>query len=199
VIETFVERQVHRLNWGCDQTVQPGWINSDIKQGSHIDITCDIRLGLPLESNSIDYAVSVHALQEIAYDDVVPVLRELHRVLKPDGVLRLVLPDIDKAIEAYSHGADAFYIAPAGVGPGPSCAGIPDVDMRSLGGKFILQLIWYGYTRTLFNHDFVEELLYRAGFGRVEHVAFGFTSSLFREITELDSRENESLLVEAYY
>ena len=90
---------VRRLNWGCGTRPEPGWINSDRKQGPGIDISCDIREGLPLADGSIDYAVSIHALPEVPYPDLVPVLEELHRVLKPGGVLRLGLPNLERAID----------------------------------------------------------------------------------------------------
>ena len=50
------------------------------------------------------YAVSIHGLQDLPYPDVVPVLRELRRVVRPGGVLRLGLPDLDRSIEAYRRG-----------------------------------------------------------------------------------------------
>jgi SAM-dependent methyltransferase len=91
VEELMREATIKRLNWGCGASGEPGWINSDQKAGPGIDISCDIRNGLPLESDSIDYIVSVHALHEVPYPDLVSVLQELHRVLKPKGVLRLSL------------------------------------------------------------------------------------------------------------
>jgi predicted SAM-dependent methyltransferase len=57
--------EIRRLNWGCDSDIRPGWINSDIKEGPGIDISCDILDGLPLESDSLDYIVSIHALPMI--------------------------------------------------------------------------------------------------------------------------------------
>ena len=60
---------IRRLNWGCGNDPRPGWINSDAKEGSGIDLVCDIRNGLPLETGSLDYAVSIHGLPEIHYDE----------------------------------------------------------------------------------------------------------------------------------
>ena len=57
-----------------------------------------------MPESSIAYAVSVHALQEIPMADLVSTLRELRRVLKPGGVLRLCVPDLDKAVAAYQRG-----------------------------------------------------------------------------------------------
>ena len=45
--------------------------------------------------------------------------------------------------------------------------------------------------------DFIEELLYRAGFRRVERCSYGQTASEHGEIVELDDRESESIFVEA--
>jgi predicted SAM-dependent methyltransferase len=178
------ETEIKRLHWGCGSWRPPGWINSDQKEGAGIDVSCDIRDGLPLEGESIDYAVSIHALPEVAYPDLVPVLEELRRVLKPKGVLRLGLPDLDKTIQAYLR-EDRHHFQ------------IPDEDAASFGAKFIVHLIWYGYTRTFFTRDFIEELLLKAGFGRVSQCGYKETYSPYPDIVELDNREEESLFVEA--
>jgi predicted SAM-dependent methyltransferase len=173
-----------RLNWGCGGYPQQGWINSDVGNYAGVDIICDIREGLPLETGSIDYAVSIHALPEIPYPDLLRTLEELRRVLKPEGTLRLGLPDLDRAIAAYLNGDPTYFL-------------IPDEDARTLGGKLVVQMIWYGYSRSVFTNDFVEELLLKAGFARVARCAYRQTASPFAEIVELDNREQESLFVEA--
>src|SRR3712207_466658 len=101
-----------RLHWGCGDSPREGWINSDIKDEPGIDLPCDVLEGIPLEEGSVDYAASVHALQEIHPDQQVPVLAELHRVLRVGGALRLVLPDLLKAVEAYRRGDRSFFLIP---------------------------------------------------------------------------------------
>jgi predicted SAM-dependent methyltransferase len=182
--ENVREATIKRLYWGCGRIPKPGWINSDRKEGPGIDISCDISDGLPLDTDSIDYVVSIHALQEVAYPDLVPALKELRRVLKPDGVLRLGLPDLDRTIQAYLK-KDRSYFP------------IPDKEATSLGAKLVVHLIWYGYTRTFFTHDFVEELLLKAGFREVDQCGHGKTHSQYSGIVELDSWGAESLFVEA--
>ena len=176
--------QIKRLNWGCGESGEPGWINSDLKDGPSIDVSGDIRDGLPLDSDSLDYIVSIHALPMISYPDLVPVLQELRRMLKPGGVLRLSLPDLERGIEAYRQRKDDYFL-------------VPDSDVQSYGGKFIVHMLWYGYSVTLFTKDFIEELLQRAGFSRVDHCGYRETRSAHDEIVQLDNRENESLFVEA--
>jgi predicted SAM-dependent methyltransferase len=176
--------EVKRLNWGCGEFPGPGWINSDVKELPGIDISCDIRDGLPLDDESLDYAVSIHALPEIPYPDLVPALRELRRVLKPGGVLRLVLPDLDRGIRAYLNEDEDYFL-------------IPDEDAQTIGAKFIVQMVWYGYSRSLFTYDFTDEILRKAGFSEMARCEYRKTASRFPEIVELDSREKESLFVEA--
>ena len=175
---------VRRLNWGCGSWVEPGWINSDMKDLPGIDIACDIREGLPLPDGSIDYIVSIHSLPELPYDDLVPALKELRRVLKPSGVLRLGLPDLEKAIDAYRRGDKSYFL-------------VPDEHARTIGGKLAVQMVWYGYSRSLFTMDFVQELLASAGYSNVRPSRFRQTNSRFPEIVDLDNRPDESLFVEA--
>ncbi len=180
----IMQTSIRRLNWGCGGWTPRGWINSDIKQGRGIDISADIRSGLPLEDASMDYIVSIHALPEMHYNDQLPTLQELRRVLKSGGVLRLVLPDLLKGVRAFERGDRDYFL-------------VPDEDVKSLGAKLVVQLIWYGYSRTLFTAEFIEEMLRKAGFDQIAHCSYQQTRSQFPEIVELDNRENESLYVEA--
>jgi len=61
-----------------------------------------------------------------------------------------------------------------------------------------VQLTWYGYSKSMYTFDFVEELLYRAGFRRVVRCRFRETAGEHPEITALDNRERESLFVDAF-
>ena len=175
---------VRRLNWGCGSHPEPGWINSDRKEGPGIDISCDIRSGLPVPDGSFDYVVANHALPEVPYPDLVATLTELRRVIAPGGLLRLSLPSLEAAFQAYQRGDRDFFL-------------IPDQDAMTLGGKLITYLVWYGYSRTMFVPEFAEELLHKAGFSSVHHVALGQTVGPYPGIVELDNRPLESFFVEA--
>ena len=173
-----------RLQWGCGDSPAPGWINADRNFVEGLDLQGDIRDGLALPDDSVDYAVAIHALQDLQWHDIPIALAELKRVIKPGGVLRLGLPDMDLAIAAYQRGdADHFCV--------------PDHDAKAIGAKLVTYLIWYGSTCTPFNHDFAREVLERAGFRDVRRCAFRETASRHAEIVTLDNRERESLFVEA--
>lgn len=175
--------EIHRLHWGCNTITPAGWINADIKKGPGIDMSCDILEGLPLDDESIDYISSQHALQELQITDQGKALRELRRVLKPNGVLRLCLPDLDRAIAAYQSGRREYFLVD---------------DWETLSGNFISHILWHNYNRTLFTPEFAAELLRKAGFQDVRRVAYWQTASPYTEIIELDNRPEESFYVEAF-
>ncbi len=174
---------VQRLNWGCGDHLGAGWINSDIKDGGGVDLVADIRQGLPLSDAAIDYAVSVHALPELSIPEVELALAELLRVLKPEGVLRLALPDFRLNIAAFADGREDFFKID------------PDAA-TTFEGRFIRHILWYGYTRTLFTPEFTRELLEGVGFSRVSTCVYGATESRFAEIVDLDNRPDESFFIE---
>lgn len=173
-----------RLNWGCGPSAAPGWINADRADHPGVDLPGDIRDGLALLDRSVDYAVAIHALQDLAWPDIPPALAELKRVLRTDGVLRLALPDLDRAIDAYRRGDAAYFH-------------VPDADARDIGAKLVTQIIWYGSVRTPMTYGFVRECLEGAGFRDVKRCAFRETASGIGDIVALDNRERESLFVEA--
>jgi SAM-dependent methyltransferase len=175
---------IRRLNWGCGPEPVPGWINSDRLATPGIDLSCDVLDGLPLPDDDVDYIAAIHALQDLAYVDVPVALKELRRVLRPGGVLRLALPDLDRAVDAYRR-RDASYFY------------VPDEHARSIGAKLVTQIVWYGSVRTPFTYDFAEEVLLSAGFAAVRRCDFRRTASGHPGIVELDNRERESLFVEA--
>lgn len=174
----------HRLNWGCGPVRPREWVNSDLEPGEGVDLPCDIRDGLPVADDTFDCVVSIHGLEQLPYLELDATLRELRRVLRPGGTIRLAVPDLDRAITAYREGNPGYFY-------------VPDRDVRSIGGKLSVQMTWYGSTRSLFTYDFLEELLGRTGFRDIRRCAFGETGSADPTIVALDNRERESLFVEA--
>lgn len=172
-----------RLNIGCGPNVAPGWLNMDLVPAAGA-VRGDLRARLPLEDASVDCIAAIHVLQDLPYPDIAPALAELRRVLKPGGVLRVAVPDLDRAVRAYVAGDRAYWY-------------VPDAHATSVGAKLVTQMVWYGSVRTPFTWDFLREWLLAARYRDVARSAFGVTQSPFAEIAQLDNRERETLFVEA--
>lgn len=177
-------RIARKLNLGCGPCAQAGWLNLDLRRADGVDVRADLLRGLPLADASIDCIAAIHVLQDLPWSQIEPALRELRRVLMPGGVLRLGLPDLDRAIQAYLSGDPGYFH-------------VPDGDAASPGAKLVTQIVWYGSVRTPFTWDFARERLQAAGFCRIERCSYGCTHSIHADLAALDNRERESLFVEA--
>jgi SAM-dependent methyltransferase len=175
---------VMRLQIGCGKFPRPGWINTDNKVRPGVDCVADLRGDLPFADGTFDYAAAIHVLPHVPLAGLAPALARVRRVLKPGGVLRLALPDLERAIAAFQR-RDAAYFA------------IPDAEWKSLGAKLVAQIVWHNDIRTPFTFDLAAEALENAGYAAVARCAFRETHSRHPEIVELDNRERESFFVEA--
>lgn len=172
-----------RLNFGCGPQVAAGWVNFD-RDNHGQEHRGDIRDGLPFGDDSFDMVVAHHALQMLAWPELVPALAELRRVTCPGGWLRLSVPDLLAAVYAYEIGD-------------PNHFSVDDAHEKTLDGKLCLYVSQAGATRSVFTADWLERLCGRAGWFDPHQVGFCATNSPWPEITGLDSRPGESVFVEA--
>lgn len=174
-----------RLSWGCGPVYRDGWTHSDIvrwtPEQEHVG---DITAGLPWEDSTFDYVVANHALQMIPWPLLVPTLTELRRVTKRDGVVRILVPDLMAAFDAYLARRPEHFV-------------IDDAHESSIDGKLCMYLTQAGSTRSVFTGGWLVELCARAGFRASARSWFGETIYGPMASTELDSRPDESLIVEA--
>ena len=89
-----------------------GWLNIDIvgtrairtKPGPRpVELSMSIASNpLPMDQSTCSYVYAAHTLEHIRYpDDTNSVLNEIYRVLKPGGVLRLIVPNARTWLEQY--------------------------------------------------------------------------------------------------
>jgi predicted SAM-dependent methyltransferase len=87
-----------RLQIGAGPMRLEGWLNSDLIGGEvHVDITRT----LPFADATFSYVFGEHVIEHIRDDVGERLLTELHRVLRPGGVLRLTTPDLRKLLAIY--------------------------------------------------------------------------------------------------
>jgi SAM-dependent methyltransferase len=68
--------------------------NIDVRPGENVDLVADFEKPLPLESNQFDGVFSKFAAEHISWRTVDGWFAETHRILKPGGVLVLVVPNL---------------------------------------------------------------------------------------------------------
>jgi SAM-dependent methyltransferase len=89
------------LNIGCGRVFAPGWINLDVEPASPDVHRWDARRGLPFAAGEIDAVYHAHLLEHLDAHAGQRFLRECARVLRPGGVLRVVVPDLEGIARAY--------------------------------------------------------------------------------------------------
>lgn len=76
-----------KIQLGCGHNVlRDDWINFDIE--------VDITKPLPFEDNSIDFIFLEHVLEHVNQIKGYEFLKEVKRILKPNGVIRIVIPSL---------------------------------------------------------------------------------------------------------
>lgn len=105
-----------KLNLGCGDKILPGYVNVDAassRAGHKPDVLCDLRRLATFEDDTADEILAVHVIEHFWRWEVVAVLREWIRVLKPGAALILECPNLQSACEEFLRDPDT------GSGPGP--------------------------------------------------------------------------------
>ena len=119
-----------RVNLGCGLQCPPGWINVDNSMGVKLakfpiarqlltkvvpkkwDVLpnpqwaenvqwMDITRRFIFEDNSVDYIYSSHLLEHLTWNEAKFTLSECLLVLKPGGVVRIIVPDLLTIVKGY--------------------------------------------------------------------------------------------------
>jgi len=88
-----------KVDIGCGNNKKKGFIGIDLMPSSDADIVCNIgKYGIPLKSNSVDEIFSFHFLEHVRNTQLV--IEEIYRVLKPHGIVEIVVPHFSN-IDSY--------------------------------------------------------------------------------------------------
>ena len=90
-----------KLNIACGERYHKDWTNIDFHADSNLVKKVNILGGVPFENNSFDVIYSSHFLEHLSLVQARFVLKEAHRLLKKDGVLRIVVPDLENICKEY--------------------------------------------------------------------------------------------------
>lgn len=91
-----------KVDVGCGSAKRPGYIGIDLHDQEGVDIVCNVvKDGMPFEEGELDEIYTHHFLEHVARDEVIPLLKEFHRVLKKDGQAVIVVPDLAWVLETF--------------------------------------------------------------------------------------------------
>lgn len=119
-----------KLNLGCGAKVVDNWVNVDYAIGAKLakyrifnilgifNVKWDNRIYIhnlrkkfPWQNDSVSIIYSSHTLEHFDKKEGFNLLKESYRVLKKDGILRIIVPDLEEYINMYTEGrvlADDF-------------------------------------------------------------------------------------------
>jgi len=192
-----------KLNIGCGLSGIAGWCNIDnsptvllsrIPMGRRLFGTpvwprdvrrINVLRGLPFADESVSYIYSSHLLQGLREKESRRLLQECFRVLQRAGVLRIVVPDLERVVKDYLADEDsaASHKLMRRLSPKSS----PVRDLLRKGRRY----------EQMFDARSLARLLAETGFGDLK--VCGFKQSRIPEIDalEVEQRRSESLYVEA--
>jgi predicted SAM-dependent methyltransferase len=91
------------INLGSGPKPTPGWLNVDAVFGP--DLVQHLGHPLELPDGCASIVFSEHVLEHLTYPTQVRCfLSEAFRILEPDGVIRVIVPDAEKVIRGYAEG-----------------------------------------------------------------------------------------------
>ncbi len=129
---------------------------------------------LPFASNSMDCVFSSHMLEHLPRSIVPRLLSEILRVLKPGGVVRTAVPDLDHFIRQYDeHNPDAFVDS------------VFENNHRASKNCHHWMYNQHSLTRLMLEHGFQDAVVCQ------------FRQGKCKDLDRLDNRPDHSLFVEA--
>lgn len=100
------QNAVRKLQIGAGANHLEGWLNTDVLPHSRDTAFLDVRRRFPFDDQTFDYVFSEHVIEHVNFDDGRHMLREIARVLKPGGHVRIVTPDLAALIKLYGPNKD---------------------------------------------------------------------------------------------
>lgn len=142
------------LNIGCGEKYIAGMVNLDGNIFRKKDIWLDVTLGLPFSANSIEGIYASHVIEHFNSDNVRKLLSDFYKVLRPGGVVRVVVPSLEYGIEAYVKG---------------NLKNLPEwpEQYNSIGGRLNNFLLCANQHFVMFDFTFLEELFKECHFSKI--------------------------------
>lgn len=186
----FDPTEVRKINLCCGTQKVPGYLGIDF--GGQVDLRLNLQTdNLPFNESALDVVVCVSAINYFTRERGQEIVNEVYRVLKPGGIARFSVQDLEVIARRYVEKDLPFFFQK-----------LPDGRDRfegvTLGDKFAAW--FYGYVavgpcKYFFDYDSLAYLFTSAGFSVVERK--GYMDSRLEQIALIDNRPDQMFFLEA--
>jgi predicted SAM-dependent methyltransferase len=168
-----------RLHLGCGGERKAGWINVDLV-GDPVDLAWNLARPLPFGTSSVRAIFHEHLLEHLPLEAGDAFMRECFRVLRPEGILRVGVPDAGRLLLSYA--GDREYLENLH----------PDRPTALIG---VQELFYWHRHCAMYDTDTLELLFRAAGFPNPRERSFGDTD--MDQAPDTERRRPETLYMEA--
>jgi SAM-dependent methyltransferase len=170
------------------------WLSRVIRMGVHFPkntLSGDIVKGLPLNDQSADAIYCSHVLEHLSLYDFKKALVNTHKILKPGGLFRLVVPDFEQLVTDYqqdsSNLAAETFMRNTGIAV--------EIRARNFIG-FIREYLGNSRHLWLWDYSSLVHYLEQTGFSQIRRAQYGDSELSAYTIVENVDRWNGSLGIE---
>ena len=166
------EGQIENIKWNMDHNIQ----------------FADATKSIPLQTSSVDCLYTSHMVEHLSQKGARSFLKEVKRVLKVGGVVRIAVPDLRIAVDDYlkTNDADAFMRGILVQAP----------EINTLKQKINLFISGYRHHQWMYDGTSLSRLLIEMGFSSAEVCKDGKTNIIDADGLNLHEREEQSVYVE---
>lgn len=89
------------INLGCGGYIFKEFINIDFYFEPGKDYGADLRYPLKIQDECVDGILCEHTMEHLTYSHNAELMKECYRILKPGGVIRIIVPDVSLFAKNY--------------------------------------------------------------------------------------------------
>lgn len=179
-----------KIQFGSGNNFIKNWLNTDIPEAFsdysiYPDAYINITKRLPIKSNSCQYLYNEHLIEHITVKEGQMFLKECHRILKIDGVLRIATPDLNNIVKKYSSKSWKKQ----------DWLTWPEYKFIKTRAEMLnIAMRWWGH-KYLYDEVELTRRLKEAGFTKI--VKCKLNKSYHNELNNLETRKDSKLILEA--
>lgn len=91
------------LNLGCGNHFDSRWTNVDFVSTGEAVMAHNLLQGIPFADGSFEVVYHSHVLEHFLRADGKNFIQECNRVLKPDGIIRIAIPNVEQIVKNYTQ------------------------------------------------------------------------------------------------